>query len=130
VFKNTTPKVLYDLYMDAKKHAMISGAPATITAKEGAKYSVHGGYCWGKNLRLVKDRLIVQTWRADGWDKNDLDSTFIIELEPKGKDVVLHAIHTNVPDKRAAHLEKGWYDHYWNPWKDHLAGRTIKRPQM
>ena len=130
VFKNTTSKALYDLYMDAKKHSMISGGPAEISAKEGTKYSVHGGYITGKNLQLVKNKLIVQTWRAVGWDKNDVDSTFIINLEEKGKDVVLHAIHANLPDKAAAGIDKGWHDHYWNPWKQHLAGKEITRPKM
>ena len=130
VFKNTKPNVLYNLYMDAKKHSMISGAPATIHAKEGSSYSVHGGYIKGKTLHLVKDKVIVQTWRGSDWNKSDVDSTFIINLEQKGKDVVLHAIHANVPDKHAAHLAKGWHDHYWNPWKQYLAGKTITRPGM
>jgi activator of HSP90 ATPase len=130
VFKNTTPKALYDLYMNPKKHAMISAAPAVISPKAGGKYSVFGGYIQGKNLHLVKDKLIVQTWRAQGWDKNDVDSTFIISLEAKGKDVVLQAIHANVPNKHSANLAKGWKDHYWNPWKQHLAGKKISRPQM
>ena len=130
VFKNTTPKALYELYVDAKKHSLISGSPARINAKPGATFSVHGGYTTGKNLHLVKDRLIVQHWRAQDWGKNDIDSTFIIELEPKGKDVVLHAIHANLPDKHAAGINKGWHDYYWNPWKAHLAGKPIKRPSM
>jgi activator of HSP90 ATPase len=130
VFKNTTPKALYELYVDAKKHSMISGGPATISAKEGSKYTVHGGYIKGKTLQTVKDKLIVQTWRAEGWLKSDVDSTFIINLEQKGKDVVLHAIHANVPDKHAGHLAKGWFDHYWNPWKQYVSGKPIKRPKM
>lgn len=130
VFKNTTPKALYDLYMDAKKHSMIGGAPAVIERKEGAKYSVHGGYIKGKNLQLVKDKLIVQTWRAQGWDKSDVDSTFSIHLEPQGNDVVLTATHANVPDKHAESIGKGWHGHYWKPWKQHLAGKPITRPQM
>jgi len=130
VFKNTTPKVIYALYMNEKKHSMISGAPAKISQKVGGKYSVHGGYITGKNLHLVKDKLIVQSWRAQGWDANDVDSTFIISLEPKGKDVVLQAIHANVPDKHKASLAKGWTGHYWNPYKQHLAGKKIARPKM
>ncbi len=130
VFKNTTPKDLYDLYMNAKKHSMISGGPAKITSKEGATYSAHGGYITGQNLKLVKDQLIVQTWRGADWNKKDADSTLMIHLEPKGKNVVLHAVHSNVPDKQAEGIEKGWHSHYWNPWKQHLAGKPITRPQM
>ena len=130
VFKNTTAAILYDLYMNAKKHSLVTGAPAKISAKQGSKYTAHGNYITGKNLRLVKNRLIVQTWRAQGWEKNDLDSTFIIELEPKDKDVILYVTHANLPDKHAGHIAKGWHDHYWNPWKMHITGKPIKMPAM
>jgi len=130
VFKNTTPKAVYDLYMNPKKHSFISGAPATISATPGSKFSTHGGYISGEHLHSVKDKLIVQNWRAQGWDEKDVDSTFILTLEPKGKDVVLQMVHANVPDKAVASLAKGWNEHYWNPWKQHLAGKTITRPKM
>lgn len=29
----------------------------------------------------------------------------------------------------AASLDKGWHGHYWNPWKQHLAGKPITRPE-
>lgn len=130
VFKNTTPKALYDLYMDARKHALICGAECEITPKEGTKFSVYGGYATGKNLQLVKDKLIVQSWRASDWDKSEVDSTFIINLEEKGKDVVLHAVHANLPDGEAESISQGWHDFYWNPWKLHLTGKPITRPGM
>lgn len=123
VFKNTTAKALYDLYMDAKKHSLVTGAAAKISATEGSKYSAHGGYINGKNLQLVKDKLIVQSWKAQDWDKEDIDSTFIIFLEPKGKDVILHMTHANVPDKHSAGVKSGWNDYYWKPWKKYLSGK-------
>src|SRR5258706_10218450 len=127
VFKNAAPKDLYDLYMNAKKHSVATGAPAKITAKEGAAFSTHNGYISGKNLRLVKNKLIVQTWRAMSWDKTDPDSVFSIFLEPKGKNAVLYAIHANIPDKHEAGVDKGWYQHYWEPWKKFLAGKPIAK---
>src|SRR5580698_1444681 len=131
VFKNTTPKDLYDLYMNAKKHSKATAAPAQITSKEGADFSVHNGYITGQNIKLIKDNLIVQSWRGADWDKSDPDSTFIISLEPKGNNVTLHAVHTNVPDKQAEGIEKGWYSHYWEPWKQYLAGTPIEKyPEM
>jgi len=107
LFKNTTPKALYELYMDSKKHSIATASPAKISAKEGGKYSAHGGYITGKNLKLVKNKQIVQTWRGSDWEKHDDDSIFTIHLEPKGKDVVLHAIHAIVPDRHAESLNKG-----------------------
>ncbi|HUR31448.1 MAG TPA: SRPBCC domain-containing protein [Saprospiraceae bacterium] len=130
LFKNTTPNTLYNLYMNANKHSDITGSPAVITEKEGDSYSAHGGYITGKNLLLVKDKLIVQTWRAQGWEESDVDSIFMIKLEPQGEDVILHAIHANLPDNHAGHIDQGWHDHYWNPWKQYLAGETITLPKM
>ena len=130
VYKNTTPKALYDLYMNAKKHSLIAGGPVTISAKEGTEFSAHGGWITGSNLKLIKDKLIVQTWRGKDWSEKEPDSIFMIMLEPRGKNVVLHAVHANIPDKHVESIDKGWYAHYWNPWKQHLAGEPITRPQM
>ncbi len=114
--------------MNAKKHAIVTGAPAKITAKEGSKYSYHGGYITGRNLQLLKNKLIVQAWRGSDWDKGDMDSTLIIHLEPKGKDVVLHVVHANIPDKHTDSIGKGWHQYYWDPWKKYLAGKSIHKP--
>jgi uncharacterized protein YndB with AHSA1/START domain len=125
VFKNTTPKDLYDLYMNAKKHTAATAAPAQITNKEGAAFSAHDGYITGQNLKLVKDQLIVQSWRGMDWNKKDPDSTFMIHLEPKGRNVIVHVVHSNVPDKHAGDIDKGWHTHYWQPWRQYLAGKPI-----
>jgi activator of HSP90 ATPase len=130
LFKNTTPKQLYDLYMDGEKHSIATGAPANITATEGSSYSAHNGYITGKNLQLIKDRLIVQTWRAQSWSSDDIDSTFIIYLEPQGEDVLLHAVHANVPDNAMESLNAGWHKMYWEPWKLYLNGTTIAKASM
>jgi len=130
VFKNTSPQDLYDLYMNADKHSLIAGGPVTITEKEGDPFSAHQGYITGKNLQLVKGNLIVQAWRAQSWNVEDTDSTFILYLEQTGKDAILRMTHANVPEEHAVSVEQGWYGHYWDPWKQYLAGEEITRPQM
>ena len=117
--------------MNEKKHSDVTLAPAKIAAKEGSSFSAHGGYIGGKNLRLVKNKLIVQTWRAKSWSKEDANSIFVISLETNGKDSVLHATHANVPDKHAESVNKGWHNHYWKPWKKYLSGKPMgKYPEM
>lgn len=77
--KNASAAQLYSMYLDAKHHSAINGgAKAKIGPEEGAKYTVGDNYITGKNLELVKNRLIVQSWRASDWDKNAIDSTFIL----------------------------------------------------
>jgi len=128
-FKNTTPDVLYNFYMNAKLHAQLTGGPATISEKEGAAFSAYDGYCWGKNLQLIKNKLIVQSWRASDWNENDVDSTFILLFEQKGKDVVVTMVHANVPYNQAKELTGGWNDFYWSPWKNFLSGKKSAKPK-
>lgn len=127
MFKNATPQQLFELYMDSKKHAASTGVPAKISSIEGGKFSAHDGYIQGRNLQLIKNKLIVQSWRSSDWSKDDVDSTFIIHFVPKGKDATLHIVHANVPDKEAAGIDSGWHDYYWEPWKKYLAGNPVSK---
>ena len=116
--------------MNAKQHSLIAGSAVKISGKEGESFSAHNNYITGRNIRLIKDSLIVQAWRAVDWDKDDDDSTFILMFEPKGEDTVLHMIHSNIPEDKAASIDKGWFDHYWDQWKQYLSGQEITRPTM
>jgi activator of HSP90 ATPase len=129
-FKNAKPKALYDLYMNAKQHSHIAGSPVKISAKAGTPFSAHNGYITGSTVHTVKDKLIVQNWRGANWNPADPDSVFTIVFEPKGKDTVLHYVHAGVPEAQAEGVKKGWNEHYWKPWKQHLAGKKITRPTM
>jgi activator of HSP90 ATPase len=130
VFKNTTCESLYELYMNAKLHSLIIDGPVEVSKKVGAGFNAFGGYITGKILQLVKNQLIVQSWRGSDWDKKDADSAFLLSLEQSGNDAVLNMVHANVPDDKVKSLDKGWHEHYWNPWKQHLTGQTIIRPKM
>jgi activator of HSP90 ATPase len=122
VFKNTNVGTLYSMYLDSKHHTAITGGnPAQISAKEGTKFSAHGGYIVGKNLQLVKNRLIVQSWLGTDWAKGESDSTFIMLFEQKGKDAIIEMTHANIPDKNVKGIKQGWVDYYWTPWKKYLA---------
>jgi activator of HSP90 ATPase len=127
VFNDTSCKDVYELYMDSKKHSMATGSPAKISSKEGGSFSAHNNYIKGKNLQIVADRLIVQSWRGEDWNSDDLDSTLIITLEQEEKDVVLHLLHVNVPDNMYDTLTFGWQESYWKPWKKFLKGKPIDR---
>jgi activator of HSP90 ATPase len=124
IFKNQQTSVLYAMYLDSKEHTMLTGNnKAKISAKEGASFSIYDGYSFGKNLQLVKNKLIVQSWRASDWNKDDIDSTLIFSFEQKGKDAIINMSHINVPDNHAASLKSGWNDFYWKPWKEYLSSK-------
>jgi len=115
------PKEVFELYMDSKKHSLITNHKAVLSRKVAGSYSAYNGYIKGKNLSVVPGKMIVQTWRANTWSKSDMDSIFILTFEKVSGGTELTMVHANVPDKEAKNLNKGWQDHYWKPWKKHLA---------
>ena len=63
IFK-ASPHAVYEALMDSKKHAIFSGSAAKISRAIGGEYSAYDGYITGKNIELVPDQKIVQSWRA------------------------------------------------------------------
>jgi|SRR5215831_20886059 len=129
VFKNTKISQLYNLYMDAKLHGMITNGKVTISDKPGSQLNVFDGYITGTTLQTVKNKLVAQQWHGSDWAKGSEDSIFVLTFDQEGNDAILHVFHGNVPDDKAASLDKGWHDHYWKPWKQYLEGKPITRPE-
>ncbi len=61
------PRVIYQLLMDSKKHSAFTGAPAKIDPKVGGQFAAWGPHLRGINVELVKNKRIVQAWRAKNW---------------------------------------------------------------
>src|SRR5665213_4247307 len=78
------PKELYELYMNSKKHSLVTEQKAVLSRKVGGSYSAYDGYIKGKNLALISGKRIVQTWRASNWSKSVMDSIFILTFEKAG----------------------------------------------
>jgi activator of HSP90 ATPase len=120
-----TPAEIFDQYLNSRSHAAITGAPAVVNAKAGAKFSAFGGGLRGTILQLVPGRLIVQSWRASDWKARDIDSTLILTLLPKGRgSTLIELVHVNVPDRDFAGVSKGWEQFYWSPWREYLQQRS------
>ena len=66
---------------------------------------------------LTKGRQIIQSWRADDWDKNDPDSVIILNFEDDGS---IEMVHAGVPDAQKAALADGWKQYYWKPLRAYL----------
>jgi activator of HSP90 ATPase len=121
VLFDATPARLFDLYMDAKKHAAATGAPAVVARRVGGAFSVHNGQLVGRTLHLVPNRLVVQSWRSVHWPKDDLDSILTLifsRYDDRGRVTLVHA---NVPDADYAGVKNGWNQYYWRRWKAYLS---------
>jgi activator of HSP90 ATPase len=123
VFRDISAADLYNTYVDAKEHTKAIGLPVSIQEKEGTRFKTDDGYITGKTLQLIKDKLIVQSWRGSDWNKSDIDSTFILSFEQNGKDGIVNMVHANVPDNQYAGIKDGWNTYYWKPWKKYFASK-------
>ena len=70
------PATVYALYAEQKLHMEATGSVASIKARAGASFTAWDGYISGITLHAEKDRMIVQTWRADDWPSEAPDSFF------------------------------------------------------
>ena len=118
------PHALFEALLDSKKHSAFTGAKASISRKVGGKISAWDGYIEGKNLRIEKDKVIVQSWRTTEFKESDPDSQVMFHFSKKGGGTRLMFVHSKVPDRLAEDFRQGWIDNYWVPLKAYLESPT------
>jgi activator of HSP90 ATPase len=114
-----SPHEVYEALMDSKKHTAFSGDVARISRAVGGEFSAYGGYITGRNLELVPDQKIVQSWRAVDWAEGYF-STVTFELVPIPEGTRLEFTHADLPEGSEAEFARGWIDNYWEPMKGFL----------
>ena len=61
------PEELFEIYLDSKKHSEATGGAARMNRKAGGQFTAWGGQLRGRNLLIVPNQIIVQTWRGTHW---------------------------------------------------------------
>jgi activator of HSP90 ATPase len=114
-----TPHQVYELVMDAKKHARFTGSEVRMSRKVGGKFSIWGGEMVGVNLELVPDEKIVQSWRYSDWPEGHFSKvTFSLKAVENGTRLTF--TQTGVPEQFYEDIAQGWRDYYWAPMKEML----------
>jgi activator of HSP90 ATPase len=122
--RGATPHEIYETLMDSKKHTGLSRQPTRVSRRVGGAFKV-GRDLEGKNLALTKDRRIVQTWRANNWEKGHYSkATFRLAKVARGTRVTF--TQTGVPDDKYGEISTGWREYYWNPLRQQFASRRAK----
>ena len=116
---NASPHEVFELLMDSKKHSAFTGHKADISRKKNGKFTAYDEWIAGKNLEIVKDKKILQSWRGADWEKGHF-SKAEFRLEKKGKGCKLIFTQNGVPDNKYSDINQGWKDHYWKKMKDYL----------
>jgi activator of HSP90 ATPase len=116
---NASPHDVYEMLMDEQKHGELTGGEAKVSRKTGGKFTIYGGEIAGKNLELVPDKKIVQSWRYSDWPEGHY-STVTFSLEEIENGTRLTFTQSDVPDDKYEDIKQGWKDYYWKPMKDML----------
>lgn len=112
---NSTPKDIYSLLLDsARFQAMSGGRAAHISPHEGGAVSIFGGDIEARNIELVPNRRIVQTWRSRAWPEG-VYSVVRFQLQADGTGTRLTLDQAGYPRSAHAALGEGWPKMYWEP---------------
>ena len=112
---------VYEILMDAGKHAALTGSEVKTSRRVGGKFSIYGGDIEGVNLELVPGRKIVQSWRYSDWPAGHY-STATFSLNEVSGGTRLTFTQTGVPEASYDDISKGWREYYWQPMKKMLGG--------
>ena len=128
---DATPSQVFDVLMDARKHQGLSGQPAHISKKVGAKFTARGARVRGYNLVVKRGKKIVQAWRAKDWPPDHYSIATFDFAKVRGG-TRLHFTQLGVPPDRHNGHYREWIEGYWTPIKEVLASdegstRTRKR---
>lgn len=117
-FKGTSTSELFDIYTNPEKHSAIHGGAETkITKEEGDTFSLMNGNLTGRNLKIVPDRMIVQSWKGNIWKEGDLDSILILIFSDTEGGAQIELIHACTPEQ----FPDRWEEIYWAQMRKYLS---------
>ena len=120
----TSPKKVFDAWLDGEQHGAMTQSPATATDEIAGIFTAHDGYINGINLELDDGKRILQTWRTTEFEGSDPDSSIEVTLEKISTGTKLTLRHWNIPDDQADAYESGWRDFYFTPMIDYFSNGT------
>ena len=120
---SASPRELFYIYLDSKKHDAAIDDKASISRKVGSRFAAFGGMLKGRTLMIAPNRMIVQSWRGNSWRKGDTDSILILLFSKAGREGQIELIQANVPSHTHTRIKNGWPKHYWTAWKTYLKNR-------
>ncbi len=119
-----SPQVIYDAWLDSKKHGEIINGKAKIDPKVGGKFSLWDDYIVGVTLELhPTTHTIIQSWRDNdsGWPDGHFSQITISFLPHGNGQTKLVFTQTGVPEKFVKSIEEGWQSYYWDNMKKYFS---------
>ena len=117
-----SPARVFDAYLDSRRQSRITGLPARMSRRPGARFESGGGYIHGVNVEILPGRRIVQAWRGDDWPEGAY-SILRLEFRKQGTGTRLLVDHRGIPESATRGVARGWHEHFWRPMQRHFRGR-------
>ena len=94
-----------------------SGFPAEMKAEDGFLFSLWDGDICGVNLKVERDRLLVQEWF---FGETEHPSIVTLRLKRAGGKTRVQLTHVNIPDEAYDEITRGWETYYLGALKGML----------
>ena len=114
-----SPHDIYEAFMDSKKHSKFTESKAKVSREIGGSFSIYEGAINGKNVELIQDKKIVQTWRgeSENWPKGYYSKITLL-FEPVDNGTLIKFTHIDIPEGAYESVKEGWNSYYWEPLKE------------
>ena len=109
------PSEIFNAWLDSQMHSEMTGGEAKCSPLENDTFSAWDGYISGKNLKLIENKEIIQSWRTSDFKEADPDSEVIIKLQQINTGTEMTLTHNNIPSDSESNYEQGWQEHYFAP---------------
>ena len=106
---------VWDALINPNQIEKWGGGPAEMNDQEGSEFKLWGGDIYGKNIKVIKNKMLVQEWIEGDWDKPSIVTFNLSESDGK---TTVELVHTDIPDNQAKDIEEGWRDYYMIPLKE------------
>ena len=112
------PSQVWKALTDPKEINEWGGGPAIMSAEEGAEFSLWDGDIYGKNIKVEKEKLLVQEWYGNKeWQK---PSIVEFKISSESNITTIKLSHNGIPDDEVADFAAGWQDYYMGAIKVYL----------
>ncbi|MEL7585708.1 MAG: SRPBCC domain-containing protein [Prolixibacteraceae bacterium] len=104
------PKDVYNALTNQLMIEIWTGESAQMEEVPGSEFSMWDGSITGKNIKFVKDELIIQEWYFGDQQEASLVT---IKLHPHKGGTSMEVRQVNIPDEAYDNIADGWTEDYF-----------------
>lgn len=121
---HASAKQIYDAWLDSAAHTAMTGSPAKASREVGGVFTAWDNYISGKNLLLLENKKIVQSWRSSEFPEDAADSVLSIKLTERQGITEVELEHRDIPAGQGVQYQSGWIEFYANPMQKYFSAAS------